>query len=285
MKHIALICDDHLVVQVLTRHLQAKGFIVTSYVAPEKYVLALGLDHRIHSSPALPDAIVLDLDMPHDEAFVFLRKYVALGTTTVPVIAITDRDDELIVQVATASGVVALVHHAAVNVDEVYNTLATLPASVYVAATPPSTVAKNKNEGGKGQSQSSQPAAALTGATVLWVEDDPFLLTIVKKKFTPTGAQLVTFTEGASALEWLKKNVPQAAVFDVLLPGMDGFELLRAMKAMPQHASVPVIMLSNMPAQNGVEQAKKYGATDFFVKATMSLDAVINTLTQLIQPK
>ncbi len=118
-----------------------------------------------------------------------------------------------------------------------------------------------------------------TGKKIFWVEDDTFLSDLIVKKFATSNAQLHHFKSGADLLSELTKEKPDVIVTDILMPNMDGFELLERLKANPETASIPVVLLSNMGQQAEMEKAEKLGATKFLVKASLSLDEVAKEIS------
>lgn len=127
------------------------------------------------------------------------------------------------------------------------------------------------------------PAApALAGKKVLWVEDDSFLKDIVAQKLTEQHWELLYASEGESALKIARDSQPAAIVLDILLAGMDGLEVLAKLKADEATKNIPVVMLTNFDDDAKVAEAKRLGAQEYFLKATVDLDAVIARIQKLI---
>ncbi len=115
----------------------------------------------------------------------------------------------------------------------------------------------------------------LKGAKVLWVEDDKFLRNMIDQRLAPTGADLVSVTDGAKALETIKSYIPDIIMLDLLMPNVDGFEILKLVKSDESLKHIPVLVLSNLGQKEEVERCKKLGAEDFIIKATIGLDDII----------
>lgn len=115
----------------------------------------------------------------------------------------------------------------------------------------------------------------LKGAKVLWVEDDKFLRNMIDQRLAPTGADLVSVTDGAKALETIKSYIPDIIMLDLLMPNVDGFEILKLVKSDDAVKHIPVLVLSNLGQKEEVERCKKLGAEDFIIKATIGLDDII----------
>ena len=123
----------------------------------------------------------------------------------------------------------------------------------------------------------------LNGKNILWVEDDKFLSDIIIKKLSLHSATLAHFSSGEEALKYLETNTTDVIVLDVLLPGMDGYDLLKKIKLIPKVASVPVVMLSNLSERTDVDKAKKAGAVLFLVKAAETIDEVLSQIEKILK--
>lgn len=116
---------------------------------------------------------------------------------------------------------------------------------------------------------------------ILWVEDDSFLTDIIAQKLSEQHWELLYALEGASALALAHKEQPNAIVLDILLPGMDGLEVLAQLKADEETKHIPVIMFSNFDDKEKIEKSKTLGAENFFVKATTDLETVIAEIQKI----
>jgi two-component system alkaline phosphatase synthesis response regulator PhoP len=105
---------------------------------------------------------------------------------------------------------------------------------------------------------------------ILIVEDDTFLRALIAQKIGSKKYQLFTASEGEEALTLAEKEHPNLILLDIILPGMNGFEILEKIKNSRTTKDIVVIMLSNLSQQSDVERAKKLGAAHFFIKANTS---------------
>jgi predicted signal transduction protein with EAL and GGDEF domain/DNA-binding response OmpR family regulator len=103
---------------------------------------------------------------------------------------------------------------------------------------------------------------------VLLVDDDEVNLMLTSIALREAGFDVVEAGDGAAALRQLEESAPDLVVLDALMPGMDGFETCRALRAMPGYAQVPVLMLTGLDDDASITRAYRAGATDFFVKST-----------------
>jgi predicted signal transduction protein with EAL and GGDEF domain/CheY-like chemotaxis protein len=103
---------------------------------------------------------------------------------------------------------------------------------------------------------------------VLLVDDDEVNLMLTSIALREAGFDVVEAADGAAALRQLEESAPDLIVLDALMPGMDGFETCRALRALPGYAQVPVLMLTGLDDDASITRAYRAGATDFFVKST-----------------
>jgi DNA-binding response OmpR family regulator len=102
---------------------------------------------------------------------------------------------------------------------------------------------------------------------VLIVDDDAFLSGIYATKLELEGFQVATARDGDEGLKMAQKEMPQLILLDVLMPKLDGFEVLKRLKADAALKGIPVIMLTNLGQKEDIEQALREGAEDYLIKA------------------
>jgi len=102
--------------------------------------------------------------------------------------------------------------------------------------------------------------------TVLVVDDDEFQHKLVGKLLEAKNYHLIFATSGIEALKIMRKTQPDLVLMDVMMPDMDGIETTQHLKAAPQFAKVPVIMITGKSEGQVVIDSLKAGAADFVVK-------------------
>ena len=102
---------------------------------------------------------------------------------------------------------------------------------------------------------------------IFFVEDDTFLANIYKTKFEMEGFKISHADNGKSGLDGIKKHMPDIVLLDILLPKMDGFTVLKALKEDNTVKEIPVILLTNLGQKDDVEKGLELGATDYLIKA------------------
>ncbi|KPJ85503.1 hypothetical protein AMJ57_02890 [Parcubacteria bacterium SG8_24] len=102
---------------------------------------------------------------------------------------------------------------------------------------------------------------------VLIVDDDAFLASIYATKLELEQFEVLRARDGEEGLEMAQREVPDLVLLDVLMPKLDGFEVLKRIKADERLKDIPVIMLTNLGQKEDIEQALNEGATDYLIKA------------------
>ena len=99
---------------------------------------------------------------------------------------------------------------------------------------------------------------------ILVVEDDPMVLELISTRLTLAGFQTFHARDGYEGLAGLKEVAPAGMVLDINMPRLDGFGVLKAMRA--QRISVPTLVLTARNQTSDVQEAIKLGASDFLSK-------------------
>jgi CheY-like chemotaxis protein len=114
-----------------------------------------------------------------------------------------------------------------------------------------------------------------TGRRVLLAEDDRFLRKAAETTLKRSGYAVLATADGEEALRVAKSDPPDLILLDLVMPKMNGFEVLRALKRDAATAGIPVIILSNLGQDRDVQQAMEAGAAAYFVKADLPLQALV----------
>lgn len=110
--------------------------------------------------------------------------------------------------------------------------------------------------------------------TILVVEDDVFLVNAYQIKFQKEGIEVWVAADGKEALGFLEKEPPRVVLLDLMLPGINGFEVLAAIRQNERWKKTPVIVLSNLGQSEDVEKARALGIDDYIVKANSKIGEV-----------
>jgi CheY-like chemotaxis protein len=103
-------------------------------------------------------------------------------------------------------------------------------------------------------------------AKVLLVEDSKFLRMSTERTLTAAGYEVMSAGDGEEALRAARQDAPELILLDIMLPKMTGPDVLKALKADPSTAAIPVMMLTSL-SQKNAKALEKDGATSFFEKS------------------
>lgn len=113
--------------------------------------------------------------------------------------------------------------------------------------------------------------------TILVIEDEPELLEALSEMLAFEGYQVIRARDGIEGIEQARKHIPDLILCDILMPGMDGFEVLQNLKKDLTTALIPFIFLTALSEQNKVRSGMSMGADDYIVKPFLRrelLDAI-----------
>ena len=106
----------------------------------------------------------------------------------------------------------------------------------------------------------------MTTQTVLIIEDEPSLQEILTYNLESRGYQVLVFDEGTEGLEGVRKHVPDIVLLDIMLPGMDGFEVCRHIRSDPLIKHLPVLMMTARGEEIDQLVGFQMGADDYVTK-------------------
>ncbi len=117
---------------------------------------------------------------------------------------------------------------------------------------------------------------------ILLVEDDPFLIDIYTTKFKEAGFEVVVVDDGKKAVEMAQREKPNLIVLDIVLPHVDGWEVLSQIKADAQLADTKIIILSNLGQKEEMEKGFALGAAGYLIKAHYTPSQVAGEIKKMI---
>ena len=117
---------------------------------------------------------------------------------------------------------------------------------------------------------------------ILIIEDDAFLKELAASKLTKEGYFVLTAQNSDEAFKVIEDGIPDFVLLDLLLPGTDGFGILKKIRENKKMASTPVIIFSNLSEDKDIKHAKELGANDFMIKSNFTLDELADKIKQMI---
>lgn len=121
---------------------------------------------------------------------------------------------------------------------------------------------------------------------ILVVDDIPLNVLLVKKMLQPLGFETSEAEDGVVAMEKIEADKPDLILLDLMMPRMDGFEVLRRLRANEETKSIPVIILSALNSNDDVAKGISMGAEDYITKPIIMdrlQSSVIKQLNKLFE--
>lgn len=118
--------------------------------------------------------------------------------------------------------------------------------------------------------------------TILITEDDPLMARMYQKIFTFEGYAVEMASNGQEGLDKARSIKPTLILLDVMMPIMNGLEVLEKLKADPETQSIPIIMLTNLAGQQDAETALSKGAVKYIVKSEYDPKQVADMIKEVL---
>ena len=119
-------------------------------------------------------------------------------------------------------------------------------------------------------------------ARILIIEDDALIARMYEAAFRFEKFEVDVAHNGKDGLEKLKKNRPSLILLDIMMPKMNGIDVLREMKADPRHKGIPVVMLTNLSGSKDIEEALSLGAVKYIVKSKYKPKEVVAQIKEIL---
>jgi CheY-like chemotaxis protein len=124
---------------------------------------------------------------------------------------------------------------------------------------------------------------ATTKKKILLAEDDRFLRRACETALTRRGLHVVAAEDGEQALALIRSERPDLVLLDLLMPKMTGIEVLRTLRADPEIANIPVLILSNSSRELEMHDAESLGVVGYFIKANFSLQELVDRIAKMVE--
>ena len=105
---------------------------------------------------------------------------------------------------------------------------------------------------------------------ILIVEDDPFLRELYQLKLSEEGFEVFIAQNGEEGFAAAAREVPELILLDIMMPKVDGYEMLKKVKRDGRTNKIPVIIFSNLSQREEIEKGLRLGADDFIVKTSLT---------------
>lgn len=219
--------------------------------------------HTLTNTTALPQYDALLLDFVHSELIATSALdalYQSGVTKTLPVFALVPQLTTEVAEIAFEHGaadVLSLEQGAAQVVQKIAEYFGAAPVERMDAHTIDITV--------------SEVVPTVSGTRVFFIEDDPLIHTLLETKFTQLGFSCAFSVDGVDVLTKIDGFKPDVIILDLMLPGVDGLDILAELKTNPTTKDIPVVIFSNRDEQTDRQRANELGVARYRVKATTDL--------------
>ena len=122
----------------------------------------------------------------------------------------------------------------------------------------------------------------LSGIKILVIEDDPFLSSMYMTKFEMDGFIVRCAEDGQVGVAAAAEFLPDITLLDIMMPKMNGFQVLEFLKKDDKLARIPVILLTNLNQRDDVTRGLELGATDYLIKAHFMPSEVVEKVRKLL---
>lgn len=116
---------------------------------------------------------------------------------------------------------------------------------------------------------------ATTKIKILLIEDEEMLANMYEVKFQNEGFDITKALDGEEGLKKAKEIIPDLILLDIIMPKMDGFSVLKALKEDPKTKNAPVILLTNLGQEEDIARGKEMGSVGYLVKANITPAEVV----------
>ncbi len=129
--------------------------------------------------------------------------------------------------------------------------------------------------------QSSDSPVMKTGRKVMIVDDDLHMSEVFAQKLESVGYSVIVAHDGLEAIEKMDEGeVPSIMLLDIVMPRMDGFEVIEAINENPVWKEIVVIVHTNLSQKIHIDHAKSMGVREYFIKSHSNLSEIITKLEQ-----
>ncbi|MFA5022086.1 MAG: response regulator [Patescibacteria group bacterium] len=115
---------------------------------------------------------------------------------------------------------------------------------------------------------------------ILVVEDESFLLDLYHTKLEQEGYDVAKAGNGQEGISLAQTELPDLILLDILMPNVDGYEMLRQLKSNPKTKNISVIIFSNLSQKEEIEKGLKLGASDYIVKTSLTPSQLANKVKE-----
>ena len=118
---------------------------------------------------------------------------------------------------------------------------------------------------------------------LLLIEDDPLMLRMYRKIFELEGYEVELAVGGQEGLDKAKSDKPTLVLLDIMMPKMDGFEVLGRLKEDPETKDIPVVVLTNLAGTQDAKKAMEMGASKYIIKSEQDPKEITSMVKEVLE--
>lgn len=252
MKKIVLVEDDKNLSALIQKKLEKEGYVIRH--------TGDGGDALRFVKREKPDLLLLDVDLPHKTGIELLeeiRKDEALSS--LDIIIISNSGNPVDVHRVKKLGVRDYLIKVDFDLDELLELIRKYLSS-------------GELRGKSGASSQS----------ILFIEDDKFLRGLLARKLTQGGFVVKQAVDAREAFELLEAEHISLILLDLILPGADGYEVMRRLKGDTRWKDIPVVVFSNLSSEEEAKKAREAGAVEYLLKAEHTPGLIVEKLKKIL---
>lgn len=260
-KTILIAEDDNVLRGILIDKLTQSGYTA---VGAEDGQVAMDI---IHSKA--PDMLLLDILMPRKDGMQVLEELHAdPKLSQIPVMIISNSGQPVEIDRARSLGARDFLVKAVFDPREVLDKVNSILGTESGTSASPSA-------GGT-------PGQTATQKTILVVEDDKFLRELLIDKLKTSDLRVFGAVDGKDAFSVLENIRPDLILLDIILPDINGFEILTKIRGTEKWNSIPVMILSNLDQKEDIDRAHALGVSGFLIKSNFSLGEIVTKVKSVL---
>ena len=117
---------------------------------------------------------------------------------------------------------------------------------------------------------------------ILYIEDEPALQRALSAMLVREGFETLQALDGETGIRLAKEKKPDIVLLDLVLPRMNGFAVLQALKGDPETKDIPVLVLTNLEGVGDIEKVVEMGAVSYLVKTNYPLSELIEQIKRYL---
>lgn len=119
--------------------------------------------------------------------------------------------------------------------------------------------------------------------TILLIDSDTFLINIYQPKLEAAGYKVLIAQDGEKALEMIRKHKPSLILLEIILPKINGWDIIKKVKKNKTLSKIPIIVFSNLSSQEDVKKTFDLGVDEYLIKAHYIPTEVIRKIAKILE--